>query len=116
MTTNHISTFNSVDLRCSRNDDNSNEHCDECNYKEACLITSGRVTSVARVRRVRYRSHDRVEANDESYWRCLKLIAGCGINRYQKKKKKKTHELILKVDRKAVLFPSRIRICFCREF
>lgn len=112
MTTNHISTFNSVDLRCSRNDDNSNEHCDECNDKEACLITSGRVTSMARVRRVRYRSHDRVEANDESYWRCLKLIAGCGINRYQKKKK----ELILKVDRKTVLFPSRIRICFCREF
>lgn len=85
MTTNCISTFNFVDLRCSRNDDNSNEHCDECNYKEACVITSGRVTSVGKVRRVRHRSHDRAEANDENYWRFLKLVAGCKTNRYQKK-------------------------------
>lgn len=56
MTTNCISTFNFLDLRYRRNDDNSNEHYDECNYKEACEITSVRVNSVDKVRGVRHRS------------------------------------------------------------
>lgn len=64
MTTNCISTFNFLDLRCRKNDDNSNEHCDECNYKEACVITSVRVNSTDKVREVRHRSHEKVGAND----------------------------------------------------
>lgn len=64
MTAHCISTFNFVELRCRGNDDNSNEHCDECTDNEACVITSVRVNSVDKVRRVRHRSHDGVETND----------------------------------------------------
>lgn len=34
MTTDCISIFNLVDLRCSRNDDNSNKHCDGVTTKK----------------------------------------------------------------------------------
>lgn len=64
MVTNCRSTFSFVELRCNRNDDNSNEHCDKCNYNEACVSTSVRVNSVGEVRRVRHRSHDRLGTND----------------------------------------------------
>lgn len=58
-----MSTFNFIDLRYNRNDDNSNEHCDECDYKGACVITSVGVNSVGKVRRVRHSSRDSVGAN-----------------------------------------------------
>lgn len=40
MITDCRNTFSFVELRYSRNDDNSSEHRDECNYNEACVITS----------------------------------------------------------------------------
>lgn len=84
MTTNCISTFNWVDLRHSRNDDNSNKHCDGVTTKQACVITSVRMNSVGKVRGVRHKSGDRVGANEKSYWRCMKPVAGCNMNRYSK--------------------------------
>lgn len=63
MITNCRDTF-SFELRYSRDDGNSNKHCDECNCNEAFVLTSGRVNSVGKVIRVRHRSCDRVGTND----------------------------------------------------